>query len=471
MIGALADLVGPTLLGALLVHALLRRAAHPPGIAQSLALGAPLGLGLFSLTMYGAHMAGLPLRVWPWLDTAACLAGLCLGWRWLRSAARAVPGSPPTQACALRVSAAAARLITAALVLCVVGAALVLALRLQASPHGDWDAWAIWNLHARFLLRAPGPALGYLDPALEWSHPDYPLHLPLLVLRSWLLGGQEHPAITALLGPAFLAAMAALLLIPTRPGGAPLTGRLAALTLLSTPVVILLAGGRLADTPLACCTLVSAACCHAAIRQQEPRYMALAGLAAGLAAWTKNEGLYLQLALLPVALAPLLRRPRGPASRSVAWLLAGLALPDLALLHLWQKVGGFAGSVRAGLDLTAAWGNLRSADRHLSVLGALLSAPLELDTWAGGPVVTLLYPAATGLHPDARARRATLAVAALLLGLLALQYLTFVVIPGDQRWYLDSALDRLLQQVYPALLFLLFSAGRPLSAPRGSAEG
>ena len=155
----------------------------------------------------------------------------------------------------------------------------------------------------------------------------------------------------------------------------------------------------------------------------------------------------------------------------MAWLLAGLALPDLALLHLWQKVGGFAGSVRAGLDLTAAWGNLRSADRHLSVLGALLSAPLELDTWAGGPVVTLLYPAATGLHPDARARRATLAVAALLLGLLALQYLTFVVIPGDQRWYLDSALDRLLQQVYPALLFLLFSAGRPLSAPRGSAEG
>ncbi len=25
-----------------------------------------------------------------------------------------------------------------------------------ASPHGEWDAWAIWNQHARFLFRGGG---------------------------------------------------------------------------------------------------------------------------------------------------------------------------------------------------------------------------------------------------------------------------------------------------------------------------
>jgi len=55
---------------------------------------------------------------------------------------------------------------------------------LRATPHGAWDAWAIWNLRARFLA-GPGDAWrAAFDDALAWSHTDYPLLLPATVARA-----------------------------------------------------------------------------------------------------------------------------------------------------------------------------------------------------------------------------------------------------------------------------------------------
>src|SRR5262249_25687050 len=51
------------------------------------------------------------------------------------------------------------------------GALLWQALR----PHGDWDAWALWNMYARFLYRGGEHWSDYIR-RLEWNlHSDYPL--------------------------------------------------------------------------------------------------------------------------------------------------------------------------------------------------------------------------------------------------------------------------------------------------------
>lgn len=42
---------------------------------------------------------------------------------------------------------------------------------------GGWDAWAMWNVHARFLTDAK-VWKQMLHPALDWNSPDYPLLLP-----------------------------------------------------------------------------------------------------------------------------------------------------------------------------------------------------------------------------------------------------------------------------------------------------
>ncbi len=54
------------------------------------------------------------------------------------------------------------------------------------TPFGDWDAWAIWNLRAGFIASG-GEWLKGFSQAIAWSHPDYPLLLPLNVARMWVI--------------------------------------------------------------------------------------------------------------------------------------------------------------------------------------------------------------------------------------------------------------------------------------------
>ena len=70
-----------------------------------------------------------------------------------------------------------------------------------ALPVGEWDAWALWNLRAKFLA-GPGGAWRYaLSPLLKNTHPDYPLLLSAFVARVWKAGGTMDaivPIVTAL---------------------------------------------------------------------------------------------------------------------------------------------------------------------------------------------------------------------------------------------------------------------------------
>ena len=60
------------------------------------------------------------------------------------------------------------------------------------SPHGQWDAWAIWNQKARFLFRAGEGWTASL--AIPWSAPGHPLLVSLSVARLWAYAGAERTA-------------------------------------------------------------------------------------------------------------------------------------------------------------------------------------------------------------------------------------------------------------------------------------
>jgi hypothetical protein len=65
------------------------------------------------------------------------------------------------------------------------GAAIVCLLFLGpilAYPLKDWDARSIWFFHARMIYTAGtvGQSAGWQDPSIVFSHPDYPLLIPVL---------------------------------------------------------------------------------------------------------------------------------------------------------------------------------------------------------------------------------------------------------------------------------------------------
>ena len=65
-------------------------------------------------------------------------------------------------------------------------------------PHGNWDAWTIWNMRARFLFRAGTQWEAAFSPLMSFFHTDYPLLIPCLVARCWYYIGHETVAAPAL---------------------------------------------------------------------------------------------------------------------------------------------------------------------------------------------------------------------------------------------------------------------------------
>jgi len=70
-------------------------------------------------------------------------------------------------------------------------------------PHGKWDAWLIWNMHARFLFRGGEHWRDAFASGLDWSHWDYPLLLPLSIARGWQYMGGESLSIPAVMAFVF----------------------------------------------------------------------------------------------------------------------------------------------------------------------------------------------------------------------------------------------------------------------------
>ena len=56
-------------------------------------------------------------------------------------------------------------------------------------PEGGWDAWMIWDLRARFLVRAPDFRDAFSPQMLPWAHQDYPWLLPGAVTQLWRATG------------------------------------------------------------------------------------------------------------------------------------------------------------------------------------------------------------------------------------------------------------------------------------------
>lgn len=343
-----------------------------------------------------------------------------------------------------------------ALFLLLVLAALALAadyslLSSRILPHGDYDAQAIWNLRARFIFRLGDDWRGAFSPEINRNfHMDYPLLLPLNVVGAWnTLGGEvlRAPAMQAAL---FLLAAAgalfsSLALLRSVPQGA-----LAALVLLGTPAFVQVSAFQTADIPLAFFFLASAVLLVLAHGTVSRGLWFLAGLMAGLSAWTKNEGwpFFLLLLLFALLLSLPRREWRGPGL-----FLAGASFP-LAVTLLFRLALPSASDLFSG-GLPAALARLMDPARWALIFRSWGTELLALGGW---PVSLLLLLA---LYFLVAGRSGTPAPSERWLFLLvpaqlAAYTLVYLLTPNDLQWQLMYSMSRLLLHVLPLGLFAFF---------------
>ena len=343
-------------------------------------------------------------------------------------------------------------IVRAVVVLAGIMALMTTAVMHTAAPHGEWDAWAIWNLRARFLFRDVNAWTNAFD--IVWSQPDYPLLLPASVARVWAYAGYETT-----IGPFVIAvalASATVVLVMAALDLRHQRSWMAGAILLGGSAFIAQVPAQCADVPLAAFMLATLAvvCGHGTLLTERPHPHAaawVAGAMSALTAWTKNEGLVLELMMMVVVTIVMVRRG---AMRQLAWWAAGGAPVIIAIA--WLKLtSGTNSSLVEGQTIGLFLDRLADVDRH--VLAATLMGQ-HLRDW-GGTLTTALIPALgipavlVALVRGTSAMRLAVSVVALM---LSAYYAVYVTTRFDIRWHVETSFVRLLAQVWPLLVFAAF---------------
>jgi hypothetical protein len=366
-------------------------------------------------------------------------------------------------------------------------AATIFVTHSAAKPDGEWDAWSIWNLHARLLYRSGELWKHAFSSQLAWSHPDYPLLVPGMIAMSWTLAHSDSTLAPIAVAFLFTFGAAGTLIATLGVLRGKAQAWLGGALLLGTVAFVEIGAMQYADVPLSFFIVATLALlCLQDRYPSDARFTILAGLTAGLAAWTKNEGLLFVLAIVVARAVAMFRfGSRTAIARQAGALATGLAFP-LAVVALFKL--RFAPSD----DLIAKGPSEIIA--HLTDFSRWMTAFIEFGkaAWSFGRVVVngqneggflipvvlvlLLYWFLVRFRVAENDRlpmaTAALAVAVMLIG----DFAVYILFPNDIEWQLLTSLDRILLQLWPAgvLAFFLAAnvpqlAAQPKAAPKPKA--
>ena len=333
------------------------------------------------------------------------------------------------------------------------------------SPHGGgFDAFATWNLRARFLFRGGVDwPLGFSN-AIAWSHPDYPLLIPITVARLWCFAGWDLTS-----GPCWVASGFTLATIGLLVAGVALLrgreqGMLAGIALMATPFFISHGASQFADIPLSFFIMASLLLIMLQESQSASakRWMLGAGVMAGCAAWTKNEGLAFA-AVVPVAmvLSDVRRSGIQVSFRQMAPLLAGLALV-LGVAIVFKASIAPPNDIVAGQASGSTLQRLMDFSRYTKIARWFAERAFLFDNRGFLHILPVLaaYFLLVGADP-VRIHQNNLPVGVFILaGTLAAYALAYLTTPHDLEWHLKTSLDRLILQLWPVFLLIFFTAIR-----------
>jgi hypothetical protein len=315
-------------------------------------------------------------------------------------------------------------------------------------------------------------------------HGDYPLLVPATNARLWSWAGRE-----ALWGPAAVQAGFLVALLGVVAGGVALLrgwpqALLATLALAGNIKLLLLCCSQYAETSLqfyfaAAIVLLGLRDVLGGIKRGE---LALIGLLAGLAAWTKNEGVLFLLALGSARLGVVAWRERRQAQttssvlseRPTPWTYsAQTARPSwwqTTFDELWPAVLGalpvvailaiFKLSLHVENDLVAGQGastlaRLVDPERIAYVVRSWVTIGLHVLK-----LFAFVLPAMAwllGRGPQLSRRGSGLPTGVALVGLMIAGFtVVLLATPHDLVWHVTTSVDRLWMQLYPFSIWMLF---------------
>jgi hypothetical protein len=447
--------IGLSLAAGYFVAAILLRQIHARAwLKQWLGLGT--GLGFTSLFFFIWRLISGPEGRAYFLAELALVAGLAFIWLLSRRRIKedATLGPPSDQA---PLPDGWTWLLNLSLALAALLAGLTFIFGTLVFPHGGWDAWAIWNLAARYLFAGRTEWRLLFDPAL--FHSDYPMLLGSSVARLWTYRSTVDfiaPAVVAFL---FSLATFGLLLTLANLTRGGVAGRLAGLALLGSSTILVIAPTQCADIPLGYYLLGALGCLS--LHQKVPKsgLLVFAGVLLGIGAWTKNEGWLLIIAVLLGWTATRVIFDRSyfftrACLQEAGWLLVGL-IPVIVfpLIQKWY--------LAPPNDILAAQGaqtltRMSDSTRWLEIGRRFAVMLFSLEPKYSAPLGLLVVLVAVFGIREKALSRPEIWTNLLTLGAAILGYfLVYLISPHNLNWHLSTSLFRLYGQLWPAAVFTL----------------
>jgi len=322
------------------------------------------------------------------------------------------------------------------------------------TPHGNWDAWAIWNMRARFLFRGGVLWEDAFSNIIHWSHPDYPLLIPGVIARCWRYIGNETTVVPVLIAMLFTFATVGLLVSSLSILRSKNQGLLAGLVILGTPFFIVHGASQYADIPLGFFFLATLVLFCLQDEMKNNRFwLFMAGAMAGFAAWTKNEGiLFLFSVIIAYFIVTIVAKGFKGYLREASYFVMGLA-PVLVIILYFKVRLAPPNDLIAGQGLQPTLERLTDLSRYLTVGRAFIS---QLVRFSNGFIVVLIaYSLFLGMKLDRNKKG--IVVSSVVLCLMFLGYFfVYITTPLNLNFHLGNSLNRLFLQLWPSFIFIFF---------------
>jgi len=324
----------------------------------------------------------------------------------------------------------------------------------QKYPDGLRDAFTIWNAHAKFLLFGQHWK-DCLTNDIMWFHPDYPLLLPGIVARGWKYCSNTSEIVPITLSFFYLFGTIALV----GSAIAALRGKFQAL--ISSSIILgmffLVGCGATqnADLPLGFYILSTIVLIKLYTEFNNKYLLIASGMAAGSAAWCKNEGLLFLYSLVAAGFILMVFSKKLWQNRDkICRFIAGLA-PVLLIIMFYKLKLAPTNDIFLLQTPELLTRKLLDASRYIIALKYFVGSVLFMGGFAS-PFVLVLYNLLTGFKVNIK-KDFTVCLTFLTLAIMLFgEFFIYIITPHNLEWHLETSINRLFIQILPVFIFCYF---------------
>lgn len=303
---------------------------------------------------------------------------------------------------------------------------------------GDFDAWAIWTQHAKFL--ADGFCFQNLfTEDIAWTHPDYPLMLPSIIAFSWRSLGFYSAYVPAVFAYLIAVSLVLTILSSFLEKKFLFSGISIFLIMTCSSVLFPFVNSQQADTILAAYILLTIVLMNHLQNDKSVFHLLLIGFFTATCGWIKNEGLVF-FALFAFCFSVKHFREKN----MLKYFFVGAAFPLLVLFIFKFNYAPSSDLINGRNEYATKIFDFSRYNAIYDFASNYIVENCQLLMYSMIAILVINYKYYSSF---------TFVV---IFGLLVAYFFTYVLTPNDLTWHLSTSLHRLIHQVFPVLLYSVF---------------